>query len=94
MDRIGRSINIFRNHPTLYLGVKALSNAEGSFINATLCINTFLKGKLKSQIASFVGYYNKQRYHESLDNLTPADVYFGITKKVLTKREEIKERNM
>lgn len=56
--------------------------------------NYFLPGKLESQIASFVGYYNNHRYHESLDNLTPADVYFGRTKEVLTKREEIKRRTM
>jgi len=56
--------------------------------------NYFLPGQLESQIASFVDYYNNQRYHESLDNLTPADVYFGRTKEVLTKREEIKKRTM
>jgi len=56
--------------------------------------NYFLPGKLESQIASFVIYYNNQQYHESLDNLTPADVYFGRTKEVLTKREKIKRRTM
>jgi transposase InsO family protein len=56
--------------------------------------NYFLPGELESQIASFVEYYNNQRYHESLDNLTPADVYFGRTKEVLTKREEIKQQTM
>jgi len=56
--------------------------------------NYFLPGKLESQIASFVSYYNNHRYHESLDNLTPADVYFERTKEVLTKREEIKRRTM
>ncbi|WP_448923993.1 hypothetical protein [Hoylesella nanceiensis] len=25
----------------------------------------------------WVKYYNERRFHESLDNLTPKDVYFG-----------------
>ena len=32
---------------------------------------------LKAQIDAFVAHYNHRRYHERLDNLTPADVYFG-----------------
>ncbi|MCF1464953.1 transposase, partial [Agrobacterium vitis] len=28
-------------------------------------------------MAAFVEHYNHRRYHESLDNLTPADVYSG-----------------
>ena len=56
--------------------------------------NYFLPGELESQIASFVSYYNNKRYHEALNNLTPADVYFGKTKEVLNKRDKIKERTM
>jgi len=56
--------------------------------------NYFLPGELESQIASFVDYYNNHRYHESLDNLTPADMYFGRAKEVLNKREEIKKRTL
>ena len=39
-------------------------------------------------------YYNHQRYHESLDNVTPADVYFGRAKEVQSRREEIKRRTL
>ena len=56
--------------------------------------NYFLPSQLETQIASFVNYYNHQRYHESLDNLTPADVYFGRAKEVLTKRDRIKKQTL
>ena len=36
-----------------------------------------LPGDLKAHIDRFVEHYNHRRYHESLQNLTPADVYFG-----------------
>ena len=56
--------------------------------------NYFLPGSLETEIATFVKYYNHQRYHESLDNLTPADVYFGRAKEVLTRRDDIKKRTL
>jgi putative transposase len=41
-----------------------------------------------------VSYYNNERYHESLDNVTPADVHFGRRCEVLTERSKIKRRTM
>jgi putative transposase len=58
--------------------------------NRILLENYFLPGDLKAQIAAFVEHYNHRRYHESLDNLTPADVYFGRGQSILLKRERIK----
>jgi hypothetical protein len=45
--------------------------------NRILLENYFLPGDLEAQIAAFIDDYNHHRYHESLDNLTPADVYCG-----------------
>jgi putative transposase len=36
--------------------------------------------------------YNRQRYHESLNTLTPADVYFGRGPAILLDRERIKRQ--
>jgi hypothetical protein len=49
---------------------------------------------LETAIAAFVGHYNHARYHEALDNLTPADVDFGRAKEVMDRREEIKRRTL
>jgi len=59
--------------------------------NRILLENYFLPGDLKGQIEKFISYYNHHRYHESLQNLTPADVYFGRGQTILMERERIKQ---
>jgi putative transposase len=56
--------------------------------------NYYLPGDLDHAIAAFVEHYNHYRYHESLDNLTPADVYFGRANKILNTRREIKRKTI
>ena len=54
-------------------------------------LNTFyFPWELEQAVADFVVYYHPQRYHESLDNLTPDAVLLGRTQAVLTQRERIK----
>ena len=36
----------------------------------------------------------RRRYHESLNNLTPADVYFGRGQTILLERERIKRKTI
>ena len=36
--------------------------------------NYYLPGQLEARIEAFVAHYNHLRYHESIDNLPPADV--------------------
>jgi RNA-directed DNA polymerase len=58
--------------------------------NRMLLDNYYLPGDLERQIADFVEHYNHARYHESIDNLTPADVYFGRSETILAERQRIK----
>ena len=58
--------------------------------NRILLENYFLPGDLERQVAAFVDHYNHCRYHESLGNLTPADVYYGRGDIIIMERERIK----
>src|SRR3954469_12445552 len=58
--------------------------------NRILLDNYYLPGDLERQIDAFVAHYNHVRYHESLDNLTPADVYFGRAETIRAERLHIK----
>jgi putative transposase len=56
--------------------------------------NYYFPWELDQAIAAFVTYYNHHRYHEALDNLTPADVFFGRAEEVKSRREEIKQQTL
>jgi len=62
--------------------------------NRVLLENYFLPGDLEAQIEAFVDHYNHQRYHESLNNVTPSDVYFGRAQAILNKRERVKRKTL
>ena len=48
--------------------------------------NYYFPWELEAALRDFVAYYNNERYHEALDNVTPADAYFGRRYEVLSKR--------
>jgi transposase InsO family protein len=56
--------------------------------------NYYSPEDLSHAIGEFVNYYNNCRYHESLNNLTPADVYFNRAEKILKERKKIKGKTM
>ena len=62
--------------------------------NRILLENYYLPGDLETQIAAFVDHYNHRRYHESLENLTPADVYFDRGHAILLERARIKRNTI
>src|SRR4051812_16048545 len=62
--------------------------------NRILLENYYLPGDLQARIGEFVAHYNHLRYHESIANLTPADVYFGRGQTILLERERIKRQTI
>lgn len=65
-----------------------------SMKNLLLLEHYYLPQELEQRIEEWVQYYNYQRYHESLDNCTPAQVYFNKREEKLKQREKIKQRSL
>jgi putative transposase len=61
-----------------------------SLKSRVLLDNYYLPGELEGAVAVFVEHYNHHCYNGSLDNLTPADVYFGRCQRILNTRRKIK----
>jgi transposase InsO family protein len=85
---------IERWHQTLKNVRRANSSPDCLLILLTLLENYYLPGDLEAQAKAFVNHYNHQRYHGSLHNLTPADVYFGRDHTILLDRERIKRQTI
>ena len=62
--------------------------------NRILLEHYYMPSALERAIADSVDRYNHRRYHESLNNLTPADVYFGRGQAILLERERIKRKTI
>jgi transposase InsO family protein len=56
--------------------------------------NYYSPEALEREIAAFVDHYNNERYHESLSNVRPADVYLGRAEEIAAERGRIKRRTM
>ena len=65
-----------------------------SMKNIILLDNYYLPMELETQIDRWVGYYNNERYHESLGNITPRDKYLGRAEEIQRRRRRIKERTL
>jgi hypothetical protein len=48
--------------------------------------------ELEQAISKFAEHYNNHRYHESLNNVTPADVFDGRQRETLSARDMVKHK--
>jgi len=62
--------------------------------NILLQDNYYIPEELNEQISRWVDYYNNRRYHEEIDNVTPADKYFGRGRAILRQRGITKKKTM
>jgi putative transposase len=62
--------------------------------NRILLENYYLPGQLEARIDAFIEHYNHRRYHESLNDVTPADVFFGRAQTILLDRQRIKQQTI
>ena len=65
-----------------------------SMKNLILLEHYYSPSELEKQISVFVNYYNYDRYHEAVENVTPADMYYGRAHEVLERRKQIKQKTM
>jgi putative transposase len=86
-----RQIHGRAHHPQTQGKIERYHRSMKSIVKLT---TFFFPWELEQAIADFVAYYNYERYHESLDNVTPAAVYFGRQEEVLTQREVIKQQTL
>ena len=54
--------------------------------------NYYLSGELEQAIVPFVEHYNNHRYHKSLNNVTPADMYYGRQIQIINQRKRVKKK--
>jgi putative transposase len=65
-----------------------------SMKNVVKLENYYYPWELEHAITEWVEHYNHERYHESFDNVTPADVYEGRRNEMLDQRAIVKHRTL
>jgi len=79
-----------RGHPYHPQTQAKIERWHRSMKNQILLNHYFMPSELEEHLQKFASYYN----HESLDNLTPADVFYGRGQGILDQRAIIKSNTM
>jgi putative transposase len=79
------------NHP---MTQGKIERFHRSMKNEVMLQHYYFPEELRVEVERFIEYYNNYRYHESLKNVTPADVYFGRMEEIQEKRHRTKMRTL
>jgi putative transposase len=90
----GRQLDHTRGAPYHPMTQGKIERYHRTMKNVVKLQHYYFPEELEREIGRFVEHYNNQRYHESLNNVTPADVYFGRQRDILTRRDQIKRRTL
>lgn len=78
-------------HPMTQGKIERMHLSLKSVVNL---LQYYFPEQLEEEIAAFIEFYNNRRYHESLNNVTPADVYFGRNREIVSRREQLKKQTL
>lgn len=90
----GREIAHTRGKPYHSVTQGKIERYHRTMKNIIKLQNYYLPWELEQEIGLFVKYYNHERVHESLDNMTPADVYYGRYRQIKRLRDMVKEQTL
>ena len=87
----GESIDHIRSVPFHPMTQGKIERYHRSMKNVLLLEHYYSPDELNHRLTEWVDYYNHQRYHESLDNVRPADAYWGRQDQILAQRQKTKQ---
>jgi putative transposase len=90
----GREMRHTRGQPYHPMTQGKIERYHRTLKNVVTLQNYYLPWELEREVGRFVRHYNHERVHEALKNLTPADVYHGRGRDILSARERLKRQAM
>ncbi len=89
-----QSIKHVRSAPLHPMTQGKIERYHRSMKNLLLLEHYYSPEELITRISEWVEYYNYFRYHESLNNLLPVDVFLGRKQQKLKEREIVKKQSI
>jgi transposase InsO family protein len=89
-----RDIRHVRGKPFHPMTQGKIERYHRSLKNVICLENHYFPWQLQEAIDEFIDFYNNRRFHEALNNLTPADMFFGRAEQILSRRDQIKRTTL